>query len=56
MLKRLRKLRSKTLNGKTPNWFNEFYTAEFVPLKIRMDVLIVLGAGIFIGVILDHLT
>ncbi len=42
----------KVLNGKTPVWFREWYAMEFVPLKIRIDLAIVLTSGILIGVVI----
>lgn len=43
----------RPLNNKTPKWFNEWYLLEFVPYKIRMDLLLVLSGGIFIGIIVN---
>ena len=49
----LKKRYQKPLNGKAPQWFREWYADEFVPYKVRMDLLLVLGCGIFIGVVVN---
>ncbi|KKL22257.1 hypothetical protein LCGC14_2437240 [marine sediment metagenome] len=43
----------RKLNGKTPLWFKEWYAGEFVPYKVKIDMLLILGSGIFIGVIVN---
>ena len=47
----LKKRYEKKLDGKTPGWFREWYAGEFVPYKVKMDLLLVLGTGIFIAVV-----
>jgi len=42
----------KTLNSKTPGWFKDWYASEFVPVRIRQDILIVLATGSLIGIII----
>jgi len=49
----LKKRYEKKLDGKTPGWFKDWYACEFVPYKVKMDILLVLGAGIFIGVVVN---
>jgi len=49
----LKKRYHKPLNGKTPRWFQDWYADEFVPYKVRIDLLLVLGCGIFIGVMVN---
>lgn len=41
----------KPLNGKTPKWFGEWYTKEFVPYKVKQDILLVMASGILVAVI-----
>jgi len=42
----------KPLNNKTPIWFKEWYGAEFVPVKVRQDILILLMLGTLIKLII----
>lgn len=49
----LKKRYEKKLNGNPPVWFKEWYACEFVPYKVKMDILLVLGCGIFIGIIVN---
>ena len=49
MLKR----KCKELNSTTPKWFKEWHANEFLPVKIRQDTMMLLGVGIFIGVIVN---
>ena len=42
----------KTLNNKTPGWFKDWYASEFVPVKVRQDILIVLATGSLVGIII----
>jgi len=49
----LRKLYTrKPLNGKTPQWFQDFYNREFLPMKIRNDLILTLAVAILCGIIL----
>ena len=52
----IKKRYEKKLNGKTPVWFKEWYACEFVPYKVKMDILLVLAIGIFIGVVVNLIT
>ena len=42
----------KDLNNKTPGWFKDWYAIEFVPVKVRQDILIVLATGTLVGIII----
>jgi hypothetical protein len=52
----LKKRYEKTLNGKTPKWFKDWYAFEFVPYKVKMDVLLIMGTGILVGIIVSICT
>lgn len=54
-MKFLHKRYRKELNGKTPAWFRDWYAAEFVPYKVKLDILIVLATGIFIGIVANFI-
>lgn len=41
----------RRLNSRTPQWFREWHSREFLPIKIRQDIMIVLGTGLFIAII-----
>ena len=45
----------KPLNGKTPQWFRDWYAMEFVPYKVRQDIIIVLASGTFIAVLVKFI-
>ncbi|MCK9597468.1 MAG: hypothetical protein M0R06_00430 [Sphaerochaeta sp.] len=42
----------RKLNGSTPQWFKDWYTNEFMPIKVRQDIMIVLLSGIFISIMI----
>jgi len=53
MHSQIKKRYEKKLNGKCSIWFKQWYADEFVPYKVKMDILLVLGGGIFIGVVVN---
>jgi len=46
----------KPLNNKTPGWFKDWYALEFVPYKIRQDILLILVSGTLVGIIIKIVT
>jgi len=55
-MKFLHKKYENKLNGKAPVWFKEWYTYEFVPYKVKMDLLLIMASGIFIGIVINIFT
>lgn len=48
-MKDLIKYNRKPLNSKTPQWFKDWHGQEFLPIKIRQDILIAIVIGILIA-------
>lgn len=46
----------KKLNGKTPVWFKDWYALEYVPLHIKVNILMYMAGAILIGVMISILT
>jgi len=42
----------KELNSRTPKWFKDWYMRDFVPMRARQDIMILILTGIFIALVI----
>ena len=41
------------LNGRTPVWFKDWYASEFVPVQIKLNIVMGMAIAILVGVIIS---
>ena len=41
------------LNGKTPLWFKDWYAIEFVPMRVKVNLLMGIATAILIAVVVN---
>lgn len=47
--------KKKQLNNRTPQWFRDWHSTEFLPVSIRQDILIALVIGLLIAVFIKSI-
>jgi len=45
MIQLIKSQYKRPLNNRTPQWFKEWYGTDFVPVKVRQDIILLLLLG-----------